>query len=152
MADGAQYPYVKDLEGVKHWHRRSPMDETVDTPDGCTYGTFCGLEIYSAHVSAFHPDEFEGTGSSREFMCRMCRRLERHDHLVEAMAEHAHNAWLFAYKRMGIKSRKSEWGEEFMVPFDKLSEAGQELDRVIMRAILVAMWRSGYSIFKRWMR
>lgn len=58
------------------------------------------------------------------------------EEIVEAMAESAHNAWWTAYLDMGITSRKAEWGEEFMVPYDELTERGKDLDRVIMRAIL----------------
>jgi hypothetical protein len=59
------------------------------------------------------------------------------DELVEAMAESAHNAWWNAYLELGYTSRKAEWGEEFMVPFDQLSERGKDFDRMIMRAILL---------------
>lgn len=58
------------------------------------------------------------------------------DQLVEAMAESAHNAWWATYIELGYKSRKAAWGEEFMVPFEQLSERGKEFDRMIMRAIL----------------
>lgn len=66
--------------------------------------------------------------------------------LVEIMAEPAHDAWMAAQTREGVTSRKAEWGEEFMVPFDVLSERGREFDRVIMRAILDAFDRNGYEI------
>jgi hypothetical protein len=58
------------------------------------------------------------------------------DQLVDAMAESAHNAWWATYVSLGYDSRRSAWGEEFMVPFSALSERGKEFDRMIMRAIL----------------
>jgi hypothetical protein len=58
------------------------------------------------------------------------------EELVEAMAESAHNSWWGTYKALGYTSRKAAWGEEFMVPFEELSEQGKEFDRMIMRAIL----------------
>jgi hydroxylamine reductase (hybrid-cluster protein) len=58
--------------------------------------------------------------------------------IVEAMAESAHNCWWAAYKQLGYTSRLAAWGEEFMVPYEELSEQGKEFDRVIMRAILAA--------------
>lgn len=60
------------------------------------------------------------------------------DEIIELMAEPAHNAWMQWYAVRGYTSRRAEWGEEFMVPFDLLSEDGKELDRVIMRSILFA--------------
>ena len=60
------------------------------------------------------------------------------EQIVEKMAESAHNAWMGTYLGLGYISRKAEWGEEFMVPFEDLSERGKEFDRVIMRAILEA--------------
>jgi hypothetical protein len=59
------------------------------------------------------------------------------DQIVNGMAEAAHNAWWETYKSLGYTSRKAAWGEEFMVPFDQLSERGKEFDRMIMRAILI---------------
>ena len=66
--------------------------------------------------------------------------------IVEAMAESAHNAWWEAYKKLGYTSRKAAWGEEFMVPFDQLSEQGREFDRVIMRAILASFDANGMKV------
>lgn len=58
------------------------------------------------------------------------------DELVELMAENAHNSWMQAYLDQGYTSRLAEWGEEFMVPYDQLTERGKDLDRTIMRSIL----------------
>lgn len=71
------------------------------------------------------------------------------EQLVEAMAESAHNAWMQSYVAQGYTSRKAAWGEEFMVPFDALSERGKELDRMIMRAILDAFDRNGLQVVKK---
>ena len=58
------------------------------------------------------------------------------EQLVDTMAESAHNAWWQTYIRLGYKSRKAAWGEEFMVPYSELSARGKDFDRMIMRAIL----------------
>jgi hypothetical protein len=58
------------------------------------------------------------------------------EEIIEMMAESAHNAWMTTYIDLGYTSRKAAWGEEFMVPFDQLSELGKEFDRMIMRSIL----------------
>jgi hypothetical protein len=79
---------------------------------------------------------------------KKAKALSRNE-LVEAMAESAHEAWLSSYVKLGYKSRKAEWGEEFMVPFDKLSERGKEFDRVIMRAILDCFERQGFDVVPR---
>lgn len=59
-----------------------------------------------------------------------------HDELVELMGAGAHEAWMDYYRGIGVTSRLSHEGEEFMVPWDQLSEHGKNLDRVIMRGIL----------------
>jgi len=66
--------------------------------------------------------------------------------IVEAMAESAHNCWWEAYKQLGYTSRLAAWGEEFMVPYEQLSEQGKEFDRVIMRAILAAFASQGLAV------
>lgn len=66
--------------------------------------------------------------------------------IVERMAEAAHNAWMQHYLDLGYTSRKAEWGEEFMVPYELLSERGKELDRMIMRAILDSFVRQGLKV------
>ena len=68
------------------------------------------------------------------------------EELVELMAEPAHEAWMQWYLEKGYLSRKAEWGEEFMVHFDKLSEDGKELDRTIMRSILKSFSRTGLRV------
>lgn len=68
--------------------------------------------------------------------------------LVEVMAESAHDCWWRAYKELGYTSRMSEWGEEFMVPFEELSELGKDFDRTIMWAILNAFTQQGYTVTK----
>jgi hypothetical protein len=69
--------------------------------------------------------------------------------LVEVMAKPAHEAWMSYYRQMGYTSRKAEWGEEFLVPWEQLSERGKELDRIIMRAILQAFKERGFEIWRK---
>lgn len=69
--------------------------------------------------------------------------------IIEAMAESAHNAWWTTYKQLGYTSRKAAWGEEFMVPFDQLSERGKEFDRMIMRAILIRFDIEGFEVRRK---
>jgi hypothetical protein len=68
------------------------------------------------------------------------------EEIVQAMAESAHNAWWGTYLELGYTSRKAAWGEEFMVPFDQLSEQGKEFDRMIMRAILRRLDTEGFDV------
>lgn len=65
------------------------------------------------------------------------------EEIIELMAEGAHEAWMEGYLAEGITSRLAVWGEEFMVPFDQLSERGKELDRRIMRGILPRLREAG---------
>lgn len=69
--------------------------------------------------------------------------------IVEQMAESAHNAWWQTYIDLGYTSRKAAWGEEFMVPFEQLSERGKEFDRMIMRAILTRLNMEGYKVVEK---
>jgi len=58
---------------------------------------------------------------------------------VELVAALVHEAWMQSKRRQGFVSRKSEGGEELMVPYDRLSEAAKELDRATVRAVYAAI-------------
>jgi hypothetical protein len=45
-------------------------------------------------------------------------------------------------RAQGIETRKSEWGEELMVPYDDLSEKAKDLDRAGVRAVYAAIERA----------
>lgn len=68
------------------------------------------------------------------------------EQIVEAMAKSAHDAWHRAYVDLGYVSRLAAWGEEFMVPYEELSERGKEFDRVIMRGILDSFATNGLQV------
>ena len=50
-----------------------------------------------------------------------------------------HEQWMETKRSQGITSRKSESGEELMVPYGQLSEPVKELDRVAVRSVLIAL-------------
>ena len=58
---------------------------------------------------------------------------------IEAVASKVHEAWMQAKLTQGIKTRKSETGEELMVDYDQLSEEAKELDRGSVRAVYAAI-------------
>jgi hypothetical protein len=58
---------------------------------------------------------------------------------IEAVAAKVHEAWMQAKLAEGIRTRKSEKGEELMVPYDQLSEPSKELDRASVRAVYDAI-------------
>ncbi len=58
---------------------------------------------------------------------------------VELISARVHEQWMESKRAQGVHSRKSESGEELMVPYDQLSEAAKELDRGALRAVLSAM-------------
>ncbi|HKR02117.1 MAG TPA: RyR domain-containing protein [Pyrinomonadaceae bacterium] len=58
---------------------------------------------------------------------------------IELVAEKVHEAWVESKRAQGITSRKSELGEELMVPYEQLSEAEKELDRATVRAVYAAI-------------
>jgi hypothetical protein len=90
-------------------------------------------------------------------VCDSCKNVLAHvledpepamtrDELVEHMAKSAHDSWWGTYIELGYTSRKAAWGEEFMVPFEQLSEQGKEFDRMIMRAILKTFEAKGITL------
>ena len=58
---------------------------------------------------------------------------------VEIVAAKVHEAWIEAKKAQGVTSRKSETGEEMMVPYEQLSEPCKDLDRSTVRAVYAAI-------------
>ena len=58
---------------------------------------------------------------------------------IEAVSAKVHEAWMESKRAQGVTSRKSEAGEELMVPYDQLSEAAKELDRGSVRAVYEAI-------------
>jgi hypothetical protein len=58
---------------------------------------------------------------------------------IEKVSAKVHEVWLNNKLAQGIKSRKSETGEELMVPYEQLSEEAKELDRVMVRAVYAAI-------------
>jgi hypothetical protein len=60
---------------------------------------------------------------------------------IEAVAADVHAAWMQSKRAQGFESRKSEGGEELMVPYEQLSEEAKELDRATVRAVYAAIRR-----------
>jgi len=58
---------------------------------------------------------------------------------IEAVSAQVHEAWMESKKTHGVSSRKSEDGEELMVPYDHLSEKAKDLDRNTVKAVYAAI-------------
>ena len=58
---------------------------------------------------------------------------------IEIVASRVHEAWMKAKAAQGVTSRKSEAGEELIVPYEQLSEAAKEVDRATVRAVYAAI-------------
>ena len=58
---------------------------------------------------------------------------------IEAVAAKVHEAWMQTKRAQGVTSRKSESGEDLMVPYERLSEAAKDLDRGSERAVYDAI-------------
>ena len=58
---------------------------------------------------------------------------------IEVVSAKVHGAWMESKLKQGVTSRKSETGEELIVPYDLLSEAAKELDRGTVRAVYAAI-------------
>ena len=68
------------------------------------------------------------------------------DELVELFASKVHGAWMEQKRLRGVTSRKSEKGEELMVPYADLTEESKDLDRGSVRAVMQAVYDSGYRL------
>lgn len=62
---------------------------------------------------------------------------------IEIVSAQVHKAWMESKRAAGVDSRKSESGEELMVPYEQLSEAAKDLDRGTVRAVYAAIEASG---------
>ena len=58
---------------------------------------------------------------------------------IEVVSAKVHDAWIRGKRAQRVASRKSETGEELMVPYENLSEAAKELDRQTVRAVYDAI-------------
>lgn len=56
--------------------------------------------------------------------------------LIERLSAAVHADWVEEQHRRGRTSSIGRDGEEYMVPYDQLSEAAKELGRVTVRAVL----------------
>lgn len=66
--------------------------------------------------------------------------------LVEELSAAVHDAYIATKHAQGVTSRRSETGEELLVPYDALSEAAKDLDRGTVRAMLAALDALGYVV------
>ena len=58
---------------------------------------------------------------------------------IELVSAKVHEAWMESKRAQGVTSRKSEAGEELMVPYEQLSDSAKELDRATVRAVYEAI-------------
>jgi hypothetical protein len=58
---------------------------------------------------------------------------------IEVVSAKVHDAWIASKRAQRVSSRKSETGEELMVPYERLSEAAKELDRQTVRTVYAAI-------------
>ena len=58
---------------------------------------------------------------------------------IELVSAAAHDGWMASKRALGVESRKSETGEELMVPYAELSESAKDLDRGAVRAVYAAI-------------
>ncbi len=58
---------------------------------------------------------------------------------IELVSAKVHEAWMESKRAQGVTSRKSETGEELMVPYEQLSEPTKDLDRNTVRAVYKAI-------------
>ena len=64
---------------------------------------------------------------------------------IEIVSAEVHEAWMESKRAQGVSSRKSEDGEELVVPYGQLSEKAKELDRGTVRAVYSAIRRAAVS-------
>ena len=62
---------------------------------------------------------------------------------IEAVSAKVHEAWMQQKRASGVTTRKSESGEELMVPYEQLSEQAKDLDRETVRTVYAAIQTTG---------
>jgi hypothetical protein len=62
---------------------------------------------------------------------------------VELVSAKVHDAWMASKRAAGVSTRRSESGEELMVPYEQLSEAAKDLDRNTVKAVYAAIAAAG---------
>ena len=65
---------------------------------------------------------------------------------VERISAAVHDEWMRGKQAKGVSSRKSETGEELMVPYDQLSEGAKDLDRGSVKAVLLGVEAAGFCL------
>lgn len=65
---------------------------------------------------------------------------------IEIVSAKVHEAWIKSKLAQGVTSRKSETGEEMMVPYNQLSEKCKDLDRNTVKAVYEAIISVGFSL------
>jgi hypothetical protein len=58
---------------------------------------------------------------------------------IELVSAKVHDAWMASKRAAGIETRRSESGEELMVPYEQLSEPAKDLDRGAVKAVYAAL-------------
>ena len=58
---------------------------------------------------------------------------------IELVSAKVHEAWIESKLASGVTTRKSESGEELMVPYSMLSEEAKDLDRNTVKAVFAAI-------------
>ena len=58
---------------------------------------------------------------------------------IEAVSAEVHEQWMETKRSQGVTTRKSETGEELMVPYAQLSEPAKDLDRGTVRTVFKAI-------------
>jgi hypothetical protein len=58
---------------------------------------------------------------------------------IELVSAKVHKAWIRSKRKQRVQSRKSESGEELMVPYEQLSEPAKNLDRQTVGAVYAAI-------------
>jgi hypothetical protein len=80
-----------------------------------------------------HPERIVMTQSEK----RDSKNLPLPD--IELVSAKVHDAWIASKRAQKVTSRKSETGEELMVPYTRLSEAAKDLDRQTVRTVYAAI-------------
>lgn len=58
---------------------------------------------------------------------------------IEVVSAKVHEAWMQLKQAQGVTTRRSETGEELMVPYSQLTEAAKDLDRNTVKAVYHAI-------------
>ena len=109
---------VEYEDGYKSWSPKDVFEKAYRRTNGMTFGL--AIEAMKMGIGVSRKG-WNGKG----IFIKIAKAFD-----LEAEAKKSHDNWMNEKIEQGITSRKGEDGEEYMVPYEQLSEKAKDLDRL----------------------